>query len=238
MHRMTGLAMNIAVGIAMFVVFTLAFFWVQPAKEFAERYGNGHIAKIIFVHVPLAITSFLGFLTAAVFGGIYLMTKKVRWDDLSYASIEVGWLFAVLATATGAYFSRLAWGEWWSWEPRQTTMFLVLLTYSAYLLVREAIEDQERKASVSAVYAVLGTIACAFLYWVVPYLPTVQSISTHPSGILLKGGLDFPYRLVFRLSMLTFLLLFAQLVRLKSFALGLERVKGQITLKGNGGMQR
>lgn len=221
MKRWMSPTLNIAFGVLMVIAFALAFFWVPPAKEFAERYGNGHIAKIIFVHVPLAIVSFIGFIAAAGFGVAYLVKREKRWDDFSYAAIEVGWLYAILATATGAYFSRLAWGEWWSWDPRQTTMLLVLLTYTAYLLVRHAVEEQEKKASISAVYAILGSIASVFFYWVVPYLPTVQAASVHPSGIIARGGLDFAYRLVLRLSMLAFLLLFVQLVR---FRAALERL--------------
>lgn len=221
MKRWISPTLNIAFGVLAAIVFALAFFWVPPAKEFAERYGNGHIAKIIFVHVPLAIVSFIGFIAAAGFGVAYLVKREKRWDDFSYAAIEVGWLYAILATATGAYFSRLAWGEWWSWDPRQTTMLLVLLTYTAYLLVRHAVEEQERKASISAAYAVLGAVASVFFYWVVPYLPTVQAASVHPSGIIARGGLDFAYRLVLRLSMLAFLLLFVQLVR---FRAALERL--------------
>jgi hypothetical protein len=110
-------------------------------------------------------------------------------------------------------------------------MLLVLLTYSAYLLVRGAIEDKERKAAMSAAYAVLGAVASIFLYWVVPYLPTVQAASVHPSGIIARGGLDFSYRLVVRLSMLAFLLLFVQLVRLKTGTLRLERAKTQLALR-------
>ncbi|MGQ9463842.1 MAG: cytochrome c biogenesis protein [Candidatus Fervidibacter sp.] len=231
MRRLFGPAMNIAVGVLLVVAFALAFFWVPPAKEFTERYGNGHIAKIIFVHVPLAIVSFIGFLAAAGFGVYYLVTKSKRWDDLSYASVEVGLLFSVLATVTGSYFSRLAWGEWWSWDPRQTTMLLVLITYAAYLLVRESIDDPDKKSSISATYAVLGAVASVFFYWVVPYLPAVKAASVHPSGILARGGLDFSYRLVVRLSMLAFLLLFVQMVKLKVAILSLERLKMQLALK-------
>jgi len=216
MRQHTGTLLLITASFLMVLAFGLAFYWVPPAKEFAERYGNGHIAKLIFVHVPLAIVSFVAFTTAAGFGVAYLLTRDRRWDALEQATVEVGWLYAVLATATGAYFSRLAWGEWWSWDPRQTTMFLVLLTYTAYLLVREAIDDSDRRAAVSAVYAVLGAIASVFLYWVVPYLPTVMQASAHPSGIIAKGGLDFAYRTVLRLSLLGFLLVCIQLVRLRA----------------------
>ncbi len=199
----------------MVLVFALAFFVVPPAKEFAERYGSGHIAKIIFVHVPLAIISFLAFFLAAGFGVAYLASRRRQWDHLSYAAIEVGWLYALLATLTGAYFSRLAWGEWWSWDPRQTTMLLVLLTYGAYLLVRSAIDDEERRAAVSAAYAILGAIASLFLYWIVPYLPQVMEASAHPSGIIARGGLDKTYLWVLRLSMLAFLGLWVLLVSLR-----------------------
>lgn len=231
MKRLLGPATNITIGVLLLIVFALAFFWVPPAKEFAERYGNGHIAKIIFVHVPLAIVSFIGFLAAAGFGVAYLVTKRKYWDDLSYASVEVGLLLSVLATATGSYFSRLAWGEWWSWDPRQTTMLLVLITYAAYLLVRESINEPDKKSSISAAYAVLGAVASVFFYWVVPYLPAVKAASVHPSGILARGGLDFSYRLVVRLSMLAFLLLFIQMVKLKVAILSLERLKKQSALK-------
>ena len=231
MRRWANPILNIALGVLMVIAFALAFFWVPPAKDFAERYGNGHIAKIVFVHVPLAIVSFVGFIAAAGFGIAYLVKKDARWDDISYALVEVGWIYALLATVTGAYFSKLAWGEWWSWDPRQTTMFLVLLTYTAYLLVRVSIEDAERKAAISAVYAILGAIASLFLYWVIPYLPTVMTASAHPSGIVARGGLDFSYRLVLRLSLLGFLLVFFQLVRMRAALSRLERQRLEFALK-------
>jgi len=111
MRQHTGTLLLITASFLMVLAFGLAFYWVPPAKEFAERYGNGHIAKLIFVHVPLAIVSFVAFTTAAGFGVAYLLTRDRRWDALGQATVEVGWLYAVLATATGAYFSRLAWGN-------------------------------------------------------------------------------------------------------------------------------
>ncbi len=215
MRRQRGQMLTAVTGILLLVAFALAFFWVPPAAEFQRLYGNGHIAKIVFVHVPLAIVSFVAFVVAAGFGVAYLRTRRLRWDALGAATIEVAWLYAVLATVTGAWFSRLAWGAWWNWDIRQTTMFMVLLTYTAYLLVRGAV-DEERRASVSAVYAILGAGASLMLYWVVPYLPAIQQISLHPSGIIARGGLDVSYRSVLLLSTLGMGLLFVQLVRLRA----------------------
>ncbi|MFA0781085.1 MAG: hypothetical protein RJAPGHWK_002610, partial [Candidatus Fervidibacter sp.] len=83
------------------------------------------------------------------------------------------------------------------------------------LLVRGAV-DEERRASVSAVYAILGSGASLMLYWVVPYLPAIQQVSLHPSGIIARGGLDASYRAVLALSTLGMGLLFVQLVRLRA----------------------
>ncbi len=222
MRPLSGNFIIALAGLLMPIAFLLAFFWVPPAAEFQKLYGNGQIAKIVFVHVPLAMVSFAAFVVAAGFGAAYLRTRSLRWDALGYATIEVAWLYAVLATVTGAWFSRLAWGAWWNWDPRQTTMFMVLLTYTAYLLVRGAVDDDERRASISAVYAILGAVASLFLYWVVPYLPTVQQTSLHPSGIVVRGGLDASYRLVLLLSLVSMALMFAQLVRLSAAILRLE----------------
>lgn len=216
----------------LFLTFFLAFFWVPPASEFERRYGNGHIAKIVFIHVPLALVSFLGFLAAAGFGIAYLRTRRAWWDALGLATIEVGWLYAILATVTGMWFSKLAWGEFWNWDPRQTTMFMLLLAYTAYLLVRGSVTERERCAAISAVYAILGAIAAVFLVFIIPYLPSVQRVSLHPSGIIARGGLDTPYRLVLALSLIAMGLFFLQLARLRAKIAYVEGKVYEVTTVG------
>ncbi|MCS7223222.1 MAG: cytochrome c biogenesis protein [Armatimonadetes bacterium] len=213
----------VAASVPLVLGFVLAFFWVPPAEEFAQRYGNGEIAKIVFVHVPLAIVSFFGFVLAGILGGVYLMKRDPRYDDWSLALCESGFLFALLATLTGAYFSKLAWGAWWHFDPRQTTMLMVLITYAAYLIVRQSVEDPERQAVIGSAYAILGAIACVALYFVIPYLPAVQTESLHPSGIIARGGLDWHYRVVLLLCLLGAALVYAWISSLKARLSFLER---------------
>ncbi len=213
----------IAEGSALLPGFVLAFFWVRPAADFASRYGNGEIAKIVLVHVPLAILSFLGFVTAGILGALYLGKKEPAYDDWSYALCEAGFVYALLATVTGSYFSQLTWGAWWQFDPRQTTMLMVLITYAAYLIVRQAVEDRERQAAIGSAYAVLGAISCIALYFVIPYLPAVQEQSLHPSGILAKGGLDWRYRSVLLLTTMGFGVVYLWLASLRVRILSLQR---------------
>lgn len=133
--------------------------------------------RIVFFHVPVAVASFFGFIAAAVWSTLYLWKRRPESDHAALAAIEVSLLFCVLATVTGAVWSKVQWGAYWNWDPRQTSMALALVFYGAYLTLRGAIEDPESRARISAAYAVLGFIVAPFLYFIMPRL---ASFSLHP----------------------------------------------------------
>lgn len=134
-------------------------------------------SRIVFFHVPIAVSSFFGFIAAAVWSASYLWKRRPESDHAAVAAIEVSLLFCLLATVTGAQWSNVQWGAYWNWDPRQTSMALALVFYSAYLTLRGAIEDPENRARISAAYAVLGFIVAPFLYFIMPRL---ASFSLHP----------------------------------------------------------
>ena len=93
-------------------------------------------------------------------------------------------IFSVVAMITGALWAKQAWGAYWNWDPRETTIFFLFLIYAAYLALRGAIEGEERRARLSAVYSVLAFVTVPFLIFVVPRLYA----TLHPSPILPQGG--------------------------------------------------
>ena len=107
-------------------------FVVAPTDEVL-----GHVQRIFYVHVPISILSFLGFLICAVAGVGYLIRRTERWDRVAHASAEVGVVFVTLALITGVIWARPVWGVWWTWEPRLTTTLILWLIYVAYLMIRE-----------------------------------------------------------------------------------------------------
>ena len=80
--------------------------------------------------------------------------------------MQLGLLFGVLATVTGAIWARLEWGAFWNWDPRQGSIVLALLFYAAYLALRAAVEDHETRRRLAAGYAVLGLVVAPFLFFV------------------------------------------------------------------------
>jgi heme exporter protein C len=94
-------------------------------------------------------------------------------------------VFCVLATVTGMLFAKAMWGEYWNWDPRQVTIFFLILVYGAYLTLRAAVEDPERRARLSAVYAILAFVTVPFLMFV---LPRLSEFTLHPDPIVNTSG--------------------------------------------------
>lgn len=157
----------------------LAIIYLVPPAE-----GLGYLVRIAFFHIPVAWVSVLAFLVSAAAAGKYLVTRKSSYDYISACSARLGLVFCLLATVSGAYFAKLTWGAYWNWDPRQTTVFVLLLIYGAYLALRTAIEEEERRAAVSAVYALLSFVTVPFLVFIIPRM----YFSLHPEPVLNSAG--------------------------------------------------
>lgn len=161
------------------VVLLYLVFWVVPPAQ-----GLGNYVRIAFFHIPVAWVSVLAFLMSAGWGAGYLRRRDMRFDALSAASARFGLIFVVLATVSGAVFSKLTWGAYWNWDPRQTTIFVLLLIYGAYLTLRAVMPEPMRRARVSAVYALFSFLTVPFLVFIIPRL----FFSLHPSPVINGSG--------------------------------------------------
>ncbi len=146
----------------MFAVTAAMFLWV-PAQQ-----GLGNTGRIIIMHVPTAWLATLAFGVSAVYSALYLRRRRPGDDDRALAAVEQGFLFAILATATGSIFAKVVWGSFWNWDPRETSILVLLLIYGAYFALRSAIDDTERRQQLAAAYAVLAFVAVPLLIFVVP----------------------------------------------------------------------
>lgn len=188
-------------------VIVAAFVGVGPAVGFRDP----EAARIIFFHVPTAWLAVLGFVLAMLNGIHYLRRRQIEFDRRSAVAAEMGFLFCILATVTGAIFAHVQWGSAWNWDPRETSIVALLLVYGAYFALRSAIEDDERRAALSATYAILAVLPMLFLVFVLPRV--VDSL--HPSDTMRSGGMSPGYRLVFFAALFGFTVLFAWIYRLR-----------------------
>ena len=146
-------------------------FVVAPTDEVL-----GHIQRIFYVHVPISILSFLGFLICAVAGVGYLVRRTEVWDRLAHASAEVGVVFVTLALVTGVIWARPVWGVWWTWEPRLTTTLILWLIYVAYLMIRHYAPTPQQGRSWSAVVGIIGFIDVPIVYYSVHWWRSIHPV--------------------------------------------------------------
>lgn len=156
-----------------------AVFFVVPPAE-----GLGNLVRIAFLHIPAAWVSVIAFFMSAWWAAAYLRRGNIRDDARSFSSARLGFVFTLLTTVSGAVFSKLTWGAYWNWDPRQTTILVLLLIYGAYLTLRAAMEEYKRRARVSAVYSLFSFLTVPFLVFIVPRL----FFSLHPTPVLNGSG--------------------------------------------------
>jgi heme exporter protein C len=165
------LTLRLALWLWLSAIILGAFLWAPLISGFnGFDGGSPQSGRILFFHVPTAVVSFVAFVVAAVWSLLYLWKRRPAADRGALAAVEVGMVFCALATITGAVWAEVQWGEAWTWDPRQTTIALALLFYGAYLTLRDAIEDPETRARISAAYGALGAIVAPFLFFVLPRL--------------------------------------------------------------------
>ncbi|MAT56410.1 MAG: cytochrome c biogenesis protein CcsA [Melioribacteraceae bacterium] len=168
-------------------------------------------AKIIFFHVPTAWLSVIAFLTAMVYGVKYLVKKNLDDDAKSNSALQLGMVFAILATVTGSIWAKFTWGAFWHWDPRETSIFILLLIYGSLFALRSAIENEDKRARLSAVYSIIAFLTVPFFIFIMPRI----MVGLHPgsanddtSGPVVDFRMDFNMQVVFYLSLIAFTILY------------------------------
>jgi heme exporter protein C len=152
--------------------------------EFPVVPGLAEKARILFFHVPMAWTTVVAFVVSMVYGIRYLMKKNLDDDLKSASSAGLGLLFCILATVTGSLWAKFNWGSFWNWDPRETSIFVLLLVYGAYFALRSALEVEEKRAALSAVYSVIAGVTVPFFIFIIPRVVS----SLHPDPIINQRG--------------------------------------------------
>lgn len=149
--------------------------------------------RIVFWHLPSAIWASVLTLSCAYFGFKFLSNKNKILVQKLGAVWEIATVFATIAIVTGIIFSKTQWGNWWDWDPRQTSYLIVCLLLFAGLVLRSSIADEEKRDAAFSGYAVMTVIPMIFLTFVMPRLPQVRSL--HPSNSVATGAFNTEYRI-------------------------------------------
>jgi heme exporter protein C len=210
----------------MAVIIVAAFLYTEAASGFP-----GQTSRILFFHVPQAWVATLSFLVSMIASAVYLAKRRLSADDLALSAAELGFLFCVLATVTGSIFAKATWGSFWNWDPRETSIVILLMIYGAYFALRSAVPDPEKKRVFAAVYSILAFVTVPFLVFIVPRI----TASLHPEDTMnpANPGMDAKTLKVFLGSLFAYTALFVWMLRLRMRILRLEELREEEKRRAN-----
>jgi heme exporter protein C len=194
----------------------------------------GDVQRVFYFHVAAGWVGALAFLVAAVAGGIYLARKDSKWDKVAFASVEIGVIFTFINIVSGSIWARPIWNTWWTWDPRLVTATIMELIYLAYIMLRQGIEDPDRRARFGAVYSIVGFISVPITFLSIRIFRTIHPVVVGSGDPTATGAFDMTpkMRVAFFFSLFTFTMLYITLLwhrlRLQDLSDKVEAIKMKI----------
>jgi heme exporter protein C len=153
--------------------------WLGLSWVPAER-DMGDVARIMYVHVPAVWMMLLCSLLN--FGASLWYLFKASWvaDALAEAGAEISLVFGTIGVLLGSIWARPTWGVYWNWDPRLTSVTIMLVTYAGYLALRRFVEDPEKRARRAAVIGVLAAANSILVWFSVKWFNSLHQVQSSP----------------------------------------------------------
>ncbi len=151
--------------------------------------AQGNISRTFYYHVPTAMLSllfpYINFVASLAF--LFWRRrdpfKSLAADAMALASAEVAVIYATITLVTGSIWGRAAWGIWWTWDPRLTSMLLLWLLYVSYLVLRR-FSSTGQTQTLAAVLSIFAAVDVPIVYMSIRWWRT-----QHPAPVF-GGGPD------------------------------------------------
>ncbi|MBC8263617.1 MAG: cytochrome c biogenesis protein CcsA [Anaerolineales bacterium] len=220
-HRLSDY-LTWASAIVMIVALYLVFVYAPTERTM------GDMQRIFYFHVSSAWVGFFAFFVTLIASIVYLWKGTRKWDIVALSSVEVGVTFMTMAIISGSIWARVAWNVWWTWDPRLTTSTILWLIYVSYLMLRNAIDDEARRARFAAVHGIVGFVSVPITFMAIRWWRTIHPV------VLDSGGFNLatPMLITMLFCIGTFTLLYFTLlvhrVRLEQLADEVEQLKHEL----------
>jgi heme exporter protein C len=132
----------------------------------------------LYFHVPMWFSMIVLFAVSVFYSIKYLRSTNAEDDLKAVESINTGIIFGILGIITGAIWAKFTWGQAWSFDVKQNYAAIALLLYFAYLVLRNAIDEEQKRAKISAIYNIFAFPMMVVLLFVLPRLAD----SLHPGN--------------------------------------------------------
>jgi heme exporter protein C len=201
-----GLGLVLALGAMAWGVF------VAPADQL-----QGETVRIVYLHVPTAWLGMGGW-SALALASLSELVWRHPLAGLAARAIAVpGAVFAAVCLVTGSIWGRPAWGTWWVWDGRLTSMLVLLFLYLAYLALADAAQrDGAGGSRIPAIFGLVGAVNIPIIHYSVLWW---NSLHQPPSISLGKSAMAPEFLVPLLVSTIGFSFLFGAVVLMRMRAL-------------------
>jgi len=211
---------------AFILAFTTAPLVLGAAVQIPALIGNQMVAnklllsqKIFYFHMPVAITSFVAILFTAIYSILYLVKRDPRYDLRAKVATEIALVFVLMTMVSGTLWERYEWGVWWTWDPRLTTYLILTLMVIAYFILRNALDDPERRGVFAAVFGIIAFVNAPISFMITRLVPS----TVHPVVFRTDSGLPAPMLIPLLVAMAGMLMIAFAVYRLRLREQGLRQ---------------
>ena len=189
-------------------------------------YLQGDTVRILYIHVPAAWLGMAGWAGIAVAGLMQIVWRHPLAGVAARALAVPGAVFTFICLATGSLWGRPAWGTWWEWDGRMTSMLVLLFLYIGFVALAEAEREQGGEGRLAAIFGLVGAINLPVIHYSVLWWRTLhQGQSIGVTGSSIHGSMLWPLLV----SALGFSLLFGAIVLMRMrAALARQKIEARI----------
>jgi heme exporter protein C len=183
---MAQMLLNILAMAGMAGLMYAALVFAKPATNLA---GDEQIAqRIFYLHIGCNIGTAVGYLVSVIASIGYLITRKLDWDRVTQAGIEIGTIFGLSVILSGSIWAKPTWNTYWTWDPRLTTSTITVLVYIAYLLFRNGIDNRHTRARFGSIYALVAFLSVPLTYYSARWFRSIHPIVSNGRNADAQGG--------------------------------------------------
>jgi heme exporter protein C len=179
---------------------------VAPAESL-----QGESVRILYIHVPSAWLGMAGWSAIAVASLVELVWRHPLAGIAARASALPGAVYTALCLLTGSLWGKYAWGTWWVWDGRLTSMLVLLFLYFAYMALAQASEGAGQ-SRVAAVFGLVGVANIPIIHYSVLWW---NSLHQPPSISMGSSAMAPEFLLPLLVATLGFSLIFGAVVLMR-----------------------
>lgn len=159
---------------AMLIAYAMYLVWFVAPPD----YQQGETVKIMYIHVPAAWLSMMGYSIVAMSSFGLLVFRHPLADVSAKAAAPLGAAFTLIALVTGSLWGKPMWGTYWVWDARLTSVLLLFFLYLGLIALRSSLEDEALAGKLTAILALVGVAILPVIKFSVDWWNTLHQPST------------------------------------------------------------